>query len=489
MPPLATSDVYPLRDIYLGAGGRDGGSPSSDVRAQRTEGDIYASAGTLANLTVRGKAKILESGALYSGQTSYNTGEGFWLEANGGQPRFSIGNPSAQHMTWDGATLDVAAALTATTGAIGGWAVGATDLSGGSASLNSGGYLSLGTGNNIARMDAQDATYRFWVGNATAATAPFSVSKTGAVAATSGAIAGWNLSTNSLARGSGSSTVGLDSGGSNPAIYAGSSTPSSAPFRVSTAGAVTCTNLTVTGGSVTASVINAGTLNFGSSGTVNTTGNVTGTLGGINLANLTVAGTITLGSGGKIVDADGSTWDQTGIKLIGSAIGGDNLGWYTAGGILKGYINVNPTTSLMSIGAMTGVNMTLFARGADPSISLDGTGVTIAVNGFTPLSAQFQGTNNRVIFGGWLYPGVGTSTQTNNYLYSADANTLRVKLADAGGANHFEMVNSSNSVIFGVASSGQWIYGAGTDATALGAYVGRIPIFYGGVVRYIGVNA
>lgn len=69
----------------------------------------------------------------------------------------------------------------------------------------------------------------------------------GTVTATAGTIGGWTLGATALTSGSGSTTVGLDSGGSNPALYAGSATPGSAPFRVTNAGALTATNATITG--------------------------------------------------------------------------------------------------------------------------------------------------------------------------------------------------------------------------------------------------
>ncbi len=84
----------------------------------------------------------------------------------------------------------------------------------------------------------------------------------GTVTATAGTIGGWTLGATSLTSGSGSTTVGLDSGGSNPALYAGSATPGSAPFRVTNEGALTATNATITG-----------TVNFGGGvGVLDTTG-------------------------------------------------------------------------------------------------------------------------------------------------------------------------------------------------------------------------
>jgi hypothetical protein len=77
-----------------------------------------------------------------------------------------------------------------------------------------------------------------------------SATLSGTVTATAGAIGGWTLGATALTSGSGATTVGLDSGGTNPAIYAGSATPGSAPFRVTNAGAVTASNIAITGGSI-----------------------------------------------------------------------------------------------------------------------------------------------------------------------------------------------------------------------------------------------
>lgn len=69
----------------------------------------------------------------------------------------------------------------------------------------------------------------------------------GTVTAASGAIGGWSIGASALTAGSGANTVGLDSGGTNPAIYAGSATPASAPFRVTKTGDLTATSATITG--------------------------------------------------------------------------------------------------------------------------------------------------------------------------------------------------------------------------------------------------
>jgi len=99
---------------------------------------------------------------------------------------------------------------------------------------------------------SDSGTYKFRIGNPGGNLLAYDsgtdiLSVTGSITAGSGAIGGWSIGTSALTSGSGATTVGLDSGGTNPAIYAGSATPGSAPFRVTNAGAVTATNATVTG--------------------------------------------------------------------------------------------------------------------------------------------------------------------------------------------------------------------------------------------------
>lgn len=90
-----------------------------------------------------------------------------------------------RHYNTDVITLDTGGnasftgAITATSGTIGGWSIGAEALSGGDATLHSDGYLLLGSGDDVARIDATDGTYRLWIGDATASDAPFSVTKDG----------------------------------------------------------------------------------------------------------------------------------------------------------------------------------------------------------------------------------------------------------------------------------------------------------------------
>jgi hypothetical protein len=62
-------------------------------------GTLTAATGTL------GQLDISSGGHIKSGQTSYNSGVGFFLGFSGSTPAFSIGNSSGSHMRWDGADL------------------------------------------------------------------------------------------------------------------------------------------------------------------------------------------------------------------------------------------------------------------------------------------------------------------------------------------------------------------------------------------------
>lgn len=58
-------------------------------------------------------------GYLAVGQTAYNTGVGWWVEA-GPPPRMSLGDPASNFLTWDGTTLTVAGTVSLLSGTIAG---------------------------------------------------------------------------------------------------------------------------------------------------------------------------------------------------------------------------------------------------------------------------------------------------------------------------------------------------------------------------------
>ena len=98
-------------------------------------------------------------------------------------------------------------------------------IDGNNMTISAGGVLSLNSG-----------TFTVSSGN-------FSIDANGAMTAKSGQIGGWTISTDRLYAGSGTSYVALNTNASYPAIWAGNSTYSSAPFRVDRDGSVYITSL------------------------------------------------------------------------------------------------------------------------------------------------------------------------------------------------------------------------------------------------------
>ncbi len=124
-------------------------------------------------------------GAIYSGKADFdNTTAGYRLGIDSGTAKFYIGDAS-NYLNWNGTALVISGNLTATTGSIGGFTIGATTITATNLTLDSSGQrISLGSSNDIIILDADDATYRIWIGNATAASAPFRVQKDGTATAT-----------------------------------------------------------------------------------------------------------------------------------------------------------------------------------------------------------------------------------------------------------------------------------------------------------------
>ena len=94
--------------------------------------------GTLSAVTgTFGAVTVATNGSISSGQTAYDTGTGFWMGNVSGTTKFSLGNSAGNKMTWDGSSLSITGNISATTGSIGGWTIGATTLTGGGVTLDS----------------------------------------------------------------------------------------------------------------------------------------------------------------------------------------------------------------------------------------------------------------------------------------------------------------------------------------------------------------
>lgn len=161
-------------------------------------GTIISGSGEIAGFTIEDeyieKNSVRLSSAGYLGiggtiPTSYGD-EGIWLGMDGATPKFSIYKDANNSLLYDGTNIALTGSITASSGSIAGWNILANAISQNNAVLHSSGYLSLGSGNNIARLDAVDANFRLWIGNAVAASAPFRVSPAGVLTASNATISG-----------------------------------------------------------------------------------------------------------------------------------------------------------------------------------------------------------------------------------------------------------------------------------------------------------
>ena len=142
--------------------------------------------------------------------------------------------------------------------------------------------------------NAITSTY-FTVSNSGQITAT-SANISGEITAGSGTIGGFDINASSLTYGSGSSAVGM-APGTFP-FFAGSETAASAPFRVSAAGAVTASSVTITGGSITGASLNITAAATFQNRTTGTTSPAVVTIGSGTQGDVAAAssGTLHLGS-------------------------------------------------------------------------------------------------------------------------------------------------------------------------------------------------
>ena len=90
----------------LGVSG--GNSITWDGTTLDINGRITADSGTIGGWTIGSPGLVGTTGAyIRSGQTSFDTGTGFWLGDAGGTPKFSVGISGSKGITWDGSALAI----------------------------------------------------------------------------------------------------------------------------------------------------------------------------------------------------------------------------------------------------------------------------------------------------------------------------------------------------------------------------------------------
>ncbi len=280
---------------------------------------------------------------------------------------------------------------------IAGWEIEPAALSKNGAILGSDGYLSLGLGDEIVRLDAINQTYRMWVGDAEPADAPFSVTKMGAIKATYGQIGGWSLSANSLVGDDmvlgaggymhagdieGGDALVIDSSDDTHRLWAGAALKLDAPFAILKDGSIKATAGTIGGWTIAVDGISGGAIRLDSVGyidvlepgfegpsvrlgelddIVDTDLEPTGY--GLYASNVFLRGNITAGDGAV-------TLNQWGIE-IDEASSGNAITWTR---------DSNPKARLLSQGA--GLNLFAFSGAARPTLFLSGDGEGVGATGW-----------------------------------------------------------------------------------------------------------
>lgn len=316
----------------------------------------------------------LVNARVYIGTGTYgNANTAFYVDDDG---YFSLKNKLTFDPTGAG-TLTITGTIVATAGSIGGWDINATTISKNNAVLDSTGQLVLGTANDIVYVSAADATYRLWVGNVTAGSATFRVTKAGAlfatgatiagaITATSGSIGGWDINTTTISK----NNAILDSAGqlvlgtANDIIYISAT---DATYRIWAGN--------VTAGSATFSVTKGGAIY-----------SVSGTIGGFTLSTTS----FTSGSGSTYVEIQNSgspfikfgsgtnyiaLYSQTGLAFTGTT-GIGSLGGFlgTSGGNNLLYVCDNSSVAQLSFNGTTGA---LTVGGLVTAGSFSGSGASL----------------------------------------------------------------------------------------------------------------
>jgi len=169
--------VDPTNGVRIGNAGNTKISLDASGNAAFS-GSVTAAAGTIGGFTIGASALSAGTDADYVALMS------------GGTNAIQVGDSTFADAEF---SVTSAGVVKATSGTVGGWTLGASTLTGGNATLANTGNLTLGSGNDVLRASADDATYRLWTGHATAASAPFRVTKAGAVTMTSATITGTDI--------------------------------------------------------------------------------------------------------------------------------------------------------------------------------------------------------------------------------------------------------------------------------------------------------
>jgi hypothetical protein len=335
---------------------------------------------------------------------------------------------------WASGSVYLEGGVNATFGLIGGWTLNADSITGGDATLAPTGNLTLGQSNDVVRLSADDGTYRLWTGHATAGSAPFRVTKAGAVTATSATITG-NITAETGYIGTAAAGFDINSSyfrkgtkttynGAGTGVYIGTDGIGlDDTFSVSSAGVLSATGVTISG-DITANTGTIGGFTISSDALAGSnfylSGSATGNEFFISSSNFNVkangdvTGSSVLFNGGKIGGFD-ITSDKLSIvngdfEILQGTLGSNNIGYRvveTAGGSRQ--INMRYDTADDSLEFLIYKDSNNYFNVGDAyanqytgwglNLRVDGEDIlkveneTVTLSGFTATKDAFAGSN------------------------------------------------------------------------------------------------
>ena len=385
----------------------------------------------------------------------------YWYIDSSAAASFRLGGSANNYLQWNGSTFTIDGDLTARSGAFRG-----------NVQIVSGSLFAGASASSGARLAISSTGLTAYDSNGTATTNIYSNANAGGVTfdTIAGTIGNWSITNSSITKTQGSGTLTLNSSNaritasgttaayvvgmaaptnnapSDIVLYAGSTTPGSAPFRVRADGAVTMTSATITGYVGASDVVN----HIGGLNTTTISGGVI-TTGTINLNNVSINNSAT---GSRI------SLDSTGLKAYSGAtntvaINSDGSASFTGtitgsvitttGGNSYGAVRMNTSTDAFEFlysGSVVGSLYTfnagseiLIQKGSPTSIgyatntgfmSIYSTGVSLGrTNTSGILSTGFNidgsgggvtalvGSSGFIVSGGPIYTGTNTTTATD----------------------------------------------------------------------------
>jgi hypothetical protein len=393
-------------------------------------------------------------------------------------------------------SVTAAGAVSATSGSVGGWSLSSTSLTGGDTTITNTGNITLGTGENVARLSSSDAAYRLWLGGSTASTAPFRVTSTGLltatgvnisgtvsassgsftgtittsnISATGGTIGGWSLTSTSLTNYGGSTGqyAGIiDTDSTGFAFFAGASTSTgtSAAFSVTNAGALTATNATISGA-------------------------VTATSGSFN-GSITAAG----GSIGGWTIATDRIWSGSGSSYFGMSTGTTSFfaGANTSSGGSALFSVTNAGYLTASSGTIGGFNLSatsLTAGSSGAAVGLAPGTYPFYAGNTTASSAPFRVTNAGKVTANSIILGATQFTVTNAAKTSSSATITIGETSHPFIANDYITVALASGPTNYGELNGTWIVTGVTTTTITFTTTGTSTVTSGAAVGYVSYGA